>query len=139
MSVSDKLVDSRDVLRAVMELRRQGSSRLLQELEAVEVDLAEYLMEEVGNIHRQLLELRAAPKAVRRLTRRIESLAVVLVTALRGAQLRLWQEDAAKTSLAGMDPALSESTQMPGIGAGCEVESGEDAGGAEGDPTSDHK
>jgi hypothetical protein len=130
MGMSDKLVDARDILRAVMEVRRQSSGRLLQELETLEVDLAEFLMEELGNVHRQLLDLRATPKAVRRLTRRIESLAVVLVTALRGAQLRLWREDAAGTRLTDMDPTLSDATKAPdsnGLGGT------EGTGGAEGD------
>jgi len=111
MGLSDKLVDSRDVLRAVMEVRRLGSGRVLRELETLEVDLAEFLMEELGNVHRQLLDLRVKPKVVRRLIRRVESLAVVLVTALRLAQLRLWRQDAANTPLAEIDPTLSEGTK----------------------------
>jgi hypothetical protein len=105
---SDAIVTTADVLRAVMELRRRGHDEVLRELEAREPDLAEHLMEELGSIHRLLLETGATPKRVRRLSRRVEALALVMVAGLRHAHRRLWDEDAAGTPLAQIDPTPEE-------------------------------
>ncbi|MDB5355007.1 MAG: hypothetical protein JWN24_1460 [Phycisphaerales bacterium] len=89
---TDQVVSPQDVLRALMQLRRQGAANVMKELEAQEPDLAEFLLEETSAVHRQLLELGGTPRRVRRIHRRVESLALVLVLALRQARLRLWQD-----------------------------------------------
>lgn len=88
----DQVVSPQDVLRAVMQLRRQGVDSVMKELEDTEPDLAEFLLEETSSVHRQLLELGAMPRRVARLHRRVLSLSLVLVLALRQARLRLWHE-----------------------------------------------
>jgi len=110
---SDEVVNAQDVLRAVMELRRRGNQPVIEELEKLEPDLTEFLLEELGLIHQQLLDLGAKPRQVRRLARSIEAMAVVLVTALRRAHLRLWQQDAAEGPLAEFDPFLAADGEAP--------------------------
>src|SRR5687768_3576770 len=90
---SDQAVSAQDVLDALSEVRRRGSGRVLEQLEAVEPVLAGHLMEELSLVHQGLLDLGARPRAVRLLVRQAESMAVVLVAALRQAHLRLWQEE----------------------------------------------
>ena len=100
----DQVVSAQDVLRAVMELRRRGVQSMMEELEKLEPDLTEFCLEELGLVHQQLLDLGAKPRQVRRLAHRIESMALVLVTALRRGQLRLWEVEAAEGPLAKLDP-----------------------------------
>jgi hypothetical protein len=105
---SDQVVTTKDVLDALMKVRRQGNDRLLRELEAREPDLAEFLLEETSAVHQMVLELGAKPRQSRRIFLRVETMALVLVTAISNATLRLWREDAAGTSLADIDPSLNE-------------------------------
>lgn len=101
---SDQLVSAKDILLALAEVRRRGIDALLQELEQREPDLAEHLMEEATSLHTRISRLACKPRTLRRLSRRIETLALVLVVSLQKAQLRLWQQDAAATPLASLDP-----------------------------------
>ncbi|HEX8911281.1 MAG TPA: hypothetical protein VF796_02900 [Humisphaera sp.] len=89
---TDAVVGARDVLAALAEVRRAGSRRAWSALEAAEPDLAEFALEEVTAVHHQLLATAATPRQVRRLTRRVQRLALVLTTALRRARLRLWRD-----------------------------------------------
>jgi len=100
---SDQQVNSRSVLRAISEVRREGTKRVLEHLEQVEPDLASHLMEELSLIHRDLLHTGAKPIRVRRLQRQIESLVLVCVTALRVAHYELWRQQAEGTPLADLD------------------------------------
>ncbi|MDB5358380.1 MAG: hypothetical protein JWN24_4833 [Phycisphaerales bacterium] len=109
---TDQVVSPQDVLRAVMQLRRQGTASVIKELESQEPDLAEFLLEETSAVHRQLLDLGGAPGRVRRVHRRVESLALVLVLALRQARLRLWQEPSPEVQAEG------DSSHQQEIGAG---------------------
>ena len=101
---SDQLVSARVVLRAVMTLRRVGTSRAMAELERVEPDLASYMMEEFSLVHRDLLALRGPPRRTQRLQDRVQALALTCVAAMREAHYELWHQDAAGTPLAGLDP-----------------------------------
>jgi hypothetical protein len=101
---SDRTVTARDVLRALLRVRREGARRLLADLERREPDLAEFLLEELTAIHGRLAAAGVSPRDARRLYRRVESGALVLLAAVRAAHLRLWQEDAAATPLAALDP-----------------------------------
>jgi hypothetical protein len=97
---SDQVVVAQDVLRALMELRRLGTRPALEDLEKLEPDLSEFLLEELTGIHHDLLHLGASAPRARRLSRRVETLALVVVHALRHAHLRLWGDQAAGTPLA---------------------------------------
>lgn len=90
---TDQLVSARDVLRAIQEVRRIGIDRLLREWELREPDLLEHLLEGISELHRRVAEIAPHPKAERRLVRRIETLILILLTALRRALLRHWQEE----------------------------------------------
>lgn len=103
---TDQLVQSRDVLDAVMQIRRQGRAQVLRQLEQLEPDLAEYVMEESSRIYQAVLATGVAHRHVQRLHRRCEGLVLVTLLALRHATLRLWRQDAADTRLARIDPTL---------------------------------
>lgn len=76
-------VTARQVLSALSEIRRRGHWPLLQELESVEPELAEFLLEEVSAIHHTLLRSGAKPKIVRRLQRQVQALTLVCVLVFR--------------------------------------------------------
>jgi hypothetical protein len=97
---SDQTV-SRDILRAILEQRRTGNGAALESLERVEPDLAEFVMEELGQIHKRLLESGASTKHTRRLYRVVETLVVVAVLALRQGHTRLWQHEEQTADTAG--------------------------------------
>ena len=71
---SDQVVGARDVLAALMQVRRLGSGPELRELEQQEPDLTEFLLEETTAIHQQLLALGGNPKRSRRVWHRIQTL-----------------------------------------------------------------
>lgn len=104
---SDRTVTPRDVLRALLRVRREGAARTLAELETREADLCEFLLEELTAIHGALVNAGVPPRDARRLYRRIETGALVLVAAQQNAHLPLWRADAAGTRLAQLDPTLS--------------------------------
>jgi hypothetical protein len=114
---SDQTVTARDVLRALAEVRRRGNRAALEELEQQEPDLCEFLLEEVTALHHDVLASGASPRKVRGLSRRIETLAVVLVVSLRQAHLRLWSldpEPADDVSQLPRDPAAPpEQSKSP--------------------------
>ena len=88
---SDQVVSAKDVLHALMQVRRRGNNPVLRELEKQEPDLTEFLLEEVTAIHQDLLKLGGHARQARKLSSRIETMALVLVTSLRNAHLRLWR------------------------------------------------
>src|SRR5687768_7482308 len=90
---SDAVVTPRDVLGSLMELRRVGRTLVLRELEQLEPDLLEYALEQLSAVNRRLLDSGMRPGDVRRLTRDTEELALVLITSLRSAHLRLWRDE----------------------------------------------
>jgi hypothetical protein len=90
-----------------MDVRRRGTRAVAEELEQREPDLAEFLLEEVTAVHRLAAAAGVRPRLERRLTRRAEAMGLVLVTALRHAQLRLWREQADGTPLARLDAELA--------------------------------
>jgi hypothetical protein len=104
---TDQVVDAKDILHALSELRRLGAQRVIQDLEKQEPDLVEYLLEEVTAIHHELMKLGDKPKRTRLLSQRVEATTFVLVTAMRKAWLRLWTEQAAGSRLGQLDDALA--------------------------------
>lgn len=90
---SDRLVTSQHVLKAVMELERRGSAKMLSDLEALEPDLTEYLLETLSRLHHGLTRLGLSDCDTRKLYRRAEKAALVCITALRTAHHDLWQRD----------------------------------------------
>ena len=106
---SDQVVHSKDVLKAVFELRRLGHHRVLNELEAREPDLTEYALEELTTLHHKFTATGLPPRTVRRLRRRVEAMVLVLITALRAARLRLWQDEAQETVSPAPSPKQAEA------------------------------
>jgi hypothetical protein len=109
---NDAVVNSKDVLGSLMELRRVGHPSAMQQLEELEPELMEYCLEQVSRIHKQLLDCGLRPTRVRRLVRATEELALVLVMSLRAAHLRLWQDQHAP------DGATSPIEEGPGDESG---------------------
>ncbi|HSH96100.1 MAG TPA: hypothetical protein VK968_18280 [Roseimicrobium sp.] len=104
--MTDQLVASEDVLRAVMQLRRQGINQVMSQLEATERDLAEYVIEETTAIFHDLSAMGGSAKQIRRLHARVQSLVLVVVLSLRQAQARLWQQDDPPTPTDDVSPPL---------------------------------
>ena len=90
--IKDQLVLSQDVLRAVMTVRREGTTAMIERWDATEPELVEFLLEELSAVHQMVLSLGGKPRIERRITRRVESMALVLLQSLRQSQIRLWQD-----------------------------------------------
>jgi tRNA A37 N6-isopentenylltransferase MiaA len=71
------------ILRAQSRLQRQGSQRIMAEVERVEPDLAEFALENLTAIYHRLLEVGAPAKQSRALYRQIESLVLTCIMAMR--------------------------------------------------------
>jgi hypothetical protein len=115
---SDQVVLAKDVLRALSEIKRLGAQRVLEDLEKQEVDLTEFMLEEVCGIHQQLLKEGVSPKEARGINARVEALAMVLVVSLRSAHVRLWEAEAGEivVRIGSTDlpnPAAAEDTRPP--------------------------
>lgn len=116
-------------LQAQVDARRNamitflGAQRLLQDWEQREPDLTEHLLEGLSDFNRQLALLAALPKLERRLIRRMESLILVLLAALRRALLRQWESE--EPEPAGGDPPAS------GEGPAIEPRTGNEGGGTD--------
>jgi hypothetical protein len=106
MASSDSTVTARDVLRAVADVRRRGSSRAaLEDLEHREPDLAEFVLEELTALYHDVLASGANPRKTRRLFRRFQTLAAVIILSLREAHARLWVDEAGGGGANGADRA----------------------------------
>jgi hypothetical protein len=115
---SDQVVLAKDVLRALSEIKRLGAQRVLEDLEQQEVDLTEFMLEEVCGIHQQILKAGVPSKEARLVNARVEALALVLVTSLRTAHVRLWEAEAGEIvvrmgSTRLSDPPAAEDTRPP--------------------------
>jgi hypothetical protein len=86
MASDPQQVGPRAVLKAIARVKREGTTRVLEHLERVEPDLASFVMEEPSLVHRDVLHTGATAGQARRLQRRIESVVLVAVTALRAAR-----------------------------------------------------
>ena len=84
---------ARHVLKAATEYERQGSRRVLPELEALEPDLAEFLLEKLTRLYHQLAQLGFPDADARRAYRLAKKTAVVCVMAQRQAHRDLWGWD----------------------------------------------
>jgi hypothetical protein len=91
---SDQTVTAKDVLAAVMELRRRGGEVVLRQFEQEEPDLTEFVLEELSAVHQQIAKTGATAKQLRRITRRVEAMVVTAVLALRHTHFRLWDVQA---------------------------------------------
>jgi hypothetical protein len=107
----DQVVCARDVLRAASQVRRLRTDVSIQQLEQTEPDLTEFLLEELSAVHQLVLALGGRPRLERRVVRRVEYMALVLVTSLRAAQLRLWEDQFANTPIADLDPAHPDAAE----------------------------
>jgi hypothetical protein len=90
---TDQLVTTDHVLKAVMELDRRGSTKVLSELEKLEPDMVEYLLETLTRLYHQLTDLGLSGKEARKVYHRAEKTALVCVMSLRKAHYELWQRD----------------------------------------------
>lgn len=78
----EQAVTARDVLAAVHECQRLGHRRVLESLEQREPDLAEHLMEGLGQLHRHLLNAGLDARTTRALYRSMEAVAFVSIRAI---------------------------------------------------------
>jgi hypothetical protein len=90
---SDRLVTPQHVLKAVMEHERQGSKKVIAELEKLEPDLIEYLLESLTRLYHQLTGMGLTGQEARRAFRLAERTALVCIIALRNAHRELWQPE----------------------------------------------
>jgi hypothetical protein len=90
---SDQLVDAKAILEGISELKRHGIDSVMDELEAIERELASFVMEELSLIHEKLIETGASAKVIRTLIGQIESMTLVSILALRKALHRLLMND----------------------------------------------
>jgi hypothetical protein len=96
-----------------MQLRRRGHQAVLEELEQLEPDLLEYALEQLGSVHKLVLDGELSPRLARRLVRQTEELALALITSLRAAHLRLWQDEHAPDGAEGEDENEGATTDPP--------------------------
>jgi hypothetical protein len=89
----DRLVDAKAILEALSELKRRGNKTVMEEFAAIEPDLAEHVMEELGLIYQSLSRSKAKTGDLRKLYRQIESLVLVSILSLRHAQIRMWEDE----------------------------------------------
>ena len=89
---SDQQVTAKQILRALERIKRRGSMTLLEELETIEPDLAEYVMESLSHVHQQLLEQGVSARHTHRLYRQVRRLVMVAITSLRLAHYELWRD-----------------------------------------------
>jgi hypothetical protein len=92
MAASDKVILARDILDAVIRVRRTGVQTLLEQFEKEEPELAEITLEEITTIHRRLLDCGIPAKEARRIMHRTESLILVSLLAIRQAYRRAKSE-----------------------------------------------
>ncbi len=89
---SDGLVSARMVVRALTRLQHQGSKPLLQELETHEPELAEFVMEQLGELHQRLWAAGINRRTSQRLYRDIEKLVLTAISARREGQLQFLED-----------------------------------------------
>ena len=104
---TDQLVQAADVLAAVRQLRHRPREKVLEELERLEPDLIEHILEELSAVHQQLLQSGVTDRRVRGIYRRVETLTLLGLLALRHATLRLWCDQLGEQGLAQLDPSAS--------------------------------
>lgn len=75
-------LSARTVLKAILVSKRQGT-RIIDELDEREPDLAEYLTEELSSIHSALWNLCEEPRPTAKLQKQITQMACVLIEAMR--------------------------------------------------------
>ena len=109
---SDRLVSPKLILESHLQLQRQGSGKMMAELEQLEPDLAEWLMENLSLIHQKLLTTGASPKRVQSVYRRIEGLVLVCLHAQRQAHHEFWNTSAGE-ALEQLDPDREEPDHLP--------------------------
>lgn len=90
---SDQLVTARHVLRSVSELQRRHSRRILLELERLEPDLAEYVIENLSQLHHKLARHDLSRDEVMHVFRHAESTLLVSLLALRQGYRELLGHD----------------------------------------------
>jgi hypothetical protein len=113
--ISDKVVITEDILKAIRTVQQKGHQRTVEDLEAKEADLAEHVLEELTMIHQKLVSLLGPSKRQRHLYRQIESLLRVITLAMQSAYARLWR-DVGNFGLAGSEPLSADDQSPPNDG-----------------------
>ena len=90
---SDQLVSARHVLQSTLELQRRRSRRVLSELEKLEPDLAEYVIENLTQLHHRLVRYAQSTKEARRIYRFAESTLLVSLLSLQKGYRELMHVD----------------------------------------------
>jgi hypothetical protein len=91
---SDRLVTPEHVLKALMELDRRGSTKILSELEKLEPDLVEHLLEDLTRLFHRLTDHGLSGADARKIYHRAEKTVLVCIMALRTAYRRLLDDQA---------------------------------------------
>jgi hypothetical protein len=76
-------IPARQVLAAMLELKRRGPDAVIRDLEKLEPDLAEYFLESTSTFHHGLLKLGLRAKQSHPLYRQAEAITLVCILALR--------------------------------------------------------
>ena len=108
---TDQLVTAAHVLKAVMELERRGSTKVMSDLEKLEPDLVEYLLERSTRLHHQLTRTGLSAGEIRQIYRGARKTAVVCIMALRNAHRELWDNDSDQSSPESANGASSEPSK----------------------------
>ena len=80
---NESQVTARTVLDAVLEIKRLGPARALEQLEEDESELASFVMESLSDVHRRLLALRGRASASQAVYLDFQTLVLVCITACR--------------------------------------------------------
>jgi hypothetical protein len=91
---TDQLVTSQHILKAVMELDRRGSTKVLSELETLEPDLIEHLLENFTRLFHRLTDHGLSGTDARKVYHRAEKTTLVCIMALRQAYRGLLDDQA---------------------------------------------
>lgn len=88
---------AKDLLTAISDLQRRGPRRILEDLERIEPEVAEYFLEQLTEIHHQVMTACLSSRDVRRISRRVESLVLVALLT-RSATTAAPERDAVRRS-----------------------------------------
>ena len=80
---NDSVVSARTVIRSLRQLKLQGRTRSLKQLEHREPDLAEYVLEELSAIHGRLIALGGPARDTQRVYLQMQSLVLLAIECMR--------------------------------------------------------
>jgi hypothetical protein len=104
---SDQAVTAKIVLQTLAEYERRGATHAMQTLEAVEPELTDHVLNQLTNIHQEILNLGGPPKKSQRAYRSVQALVLVALAALRRGHYETWRQANGETRLNQLDPSLA--------------------------------